>query len=114
MASSAPPTRPRLTLGGREQRKGPPERFETHAAALEPLRGCPGRTPVSRSRRQGLTRGLLASQGRDVQETPSGAVDALRPSGLIPSTLRACLHAWVYLLGKPFVLTTPGGEPVAV
>jgi hypothetical protein len=60
------------------------------------------------------TRGLLVCQGRDVQETPSGAVDALRPLGLIPSTLRACLHAWVYLLGMPFGLSTPGGQPVAV
>ena len=114
LTRTAPRRRGRLTLGGRERSEGPLERSGrtcgTSSALEVPLRHA-GQSVASLGPRLGIAQTPGPGCAGD---SPGARLAALRLWDWIPSTLRACLHAWVSLLGMPFGLTTPGGQPVAV
>jgi hypothetical protein len=61
---------------------------------------------------QAAPRGLLGRQDRGVMELPSESLLEPLSGPLRPQVVRVCLHQPESHLGKPFGLTTPGGQPV--
>ncbi len=108
------PSRTGLPEPERRQ-SGPPSRL------LSPLQRGLSRRRGSACRRrrvsvaQAVPRGLLGHQDRGVSGSPSQrCLDAPVSQPLRPRWVRVCLHPTAPTLGKPFVLTTPGGQPVSL
>jgi len=99
-----------LTLGGRERRWVPlvhSRLLPGQVNALGELKARhAGRAVASLEPCTGITR---ATGPGSVEDSGSARLRLLPLSGVRSSVFRACLHTRVFRLGRPFVLTTPGG-----